>query len=338
MDWEEMAWPPLWSYATNDIEEVEEEAAKFGWDIQYTQHGTGPKGCTFRGLVLPGLMVGREVYRGGTVISFSLPKAFTPFSFPMTATDDDRMNGIRFAAGDIISNGGSSETSISVPRGCDMLTLSLEPEAMRDLADLAGSDEVHDLLRTGTLRLRIAFQVGTGVQGFLASLLQEEMWPPSSDAKRARAMAASALERLAAVVTDVGFTELESRRIRLSVWVQHAHRARAFLEENLDRAVTLAELCRITGTSARTIQYAFRYHYGVAPRVYHKARRLGAVRQTLKRGWPQEMTVTEAASDHGFWHLGRFSQAYKTQFGESPSETLARRPPMPVRPPIASPR
>ena len=106
----------------------------------------------------------------------------------------------------------------------------------------------------------------------------------------------------------------------------YARRARTYLDANLDHAVSLAELCRVTGTSARTIQYAFRDQYGMAPQAYHRSRRLVAVQRTLKRRWPGETTVTGVALDHGFWHLGRFSQAYKMRFGESPSETLARRP------------
>ena len=98
------------------------------------------------------------------------------------------------------------------------------------------------------------------------------------------------------------------------------------MEANLDRAVSLPEVCRATGTSAPTLNAAFREHYGTTPRAYHRARRLVAVRRALKRHWPNETTITEAAYDHGFWHLSRFSQAYKQCFGEMPSQTLMQPP------------
>ena len=35
-------------------------------------------------------------------------------------------------------------------------------------------------------------------------------------------------------------------------------------------------------------------------------------------------SVTEVALDHGFMHLGRFSEAYRKRFGELPSQTWKR--------------
>jgi AraC-like DNA-binding protein len=42
--------------------------------------------------------------------------------------------------------------------------------------------------------------------------------------------------------------------------------------------------------------------------------------------------VTEIATAHGFWELGRFSITYRKLFGESPSVTLGRSPVGPPTP------
>jgi hypothetical protein len=41
---------------------------------------------------------------------------------------------------------------------------------------------------------------------------------------------------------------------------------------------------------------------------------------------PTESTVTDIATEFGFWELGRFSVEYRALFGEAPSVTLHRPP------------
>ena len=55
-----------------------------------------------------------------------------------------------------------------------------------------------------------------------------------------------------------------------------------------------------------------------------RRRRLDAARQALLEAGA-EGTVTAVAMDCGFFNFGRFAGHYRRQFGETPSQTLARK-------------
>ena len=97
-----------------------------------------------------------------------------------------------------------------------------------------------------------------------------------------------------------------------------------YLEAHPDRPLHVLEVCTAIGVSERTLRLHCQAHLGVSPQRYLWLRRMHQVRRALVLADKSEKTVTEIATDHGFWELGRFSVAYRTLFGELPSVTLRR--------------
>jgi transcriptional regulator GlxA family with amidase domain len=103
-------------------------------------------------------------------------------------------------------------------------------------------------------------------------------------------------------------------------------RVQELLEEGCREAVHLEDLCRATGVGVRTLQRSFREYFDLTITEYLKAVRLDAAHRELSTAHPAVESVAAIASRHGITHLGRFSVKYRERFGESPRETLARRP------------
>jgi AraC-like DNA-binding protein len=99
--------------------------------------------------------------------------------------------------------------------------------------------------------------------------------------------------------------------------------AEGFLRDSPPRPIYINDLCQVLGVSYRKLYQAFMLTRGESPSLYLKRRRLVMTRQVLSNAGSEPLLVKTVALNHGFWHLGNFSQDYRKLFGETPSETLA---------------
>jgi AraC-like DNA-binding protein len=140
----------------------------------------------------------------------------------------------------------------------------------------------------------------------------------------ARPAVANALEQslLQAAIGSVSDTETadSQRAWRRSVMVRFEN----YLEANPDQPLHVIDVCAAVGVSERTLRMHCQAHLGVGPQRYLWLRRMNQVRRSLALADPAEKTVTQIATDYGFWELGRFSVSYRNLFGERPSVTLGR--------------
>lgn len=105
---------------------------------------------------------------------------------------------------------------------------------------------------------------------------------------------------------------------------RYVRRAAEYIDTHFDQHVTMADLTRVTGVTARSLQLGFQKYRDCSPLDFLRSRRLERARVLLLTSDTVE-TVSEVAQLVSIGHLGRFSIRYRVRFGESPTHTLARR-------------
>jgi transcriptional regulator GlxA family with amidase domain len=91
------------------------------------------------------------------------------------------------------------------------------------------------------------------------------------------------------------------------------------IERTPDRGYPIADLARLAGTSARSLQYAFQDRYGISPMRYLRQVRLDRAHDDLAQATG---SVAALAYHWGFTNPSRFARAYRDRFGELPGGTL----------------
>jgi len=85
---------------------------------------------------------------------------------------------------------------------------------------------------------------------------------------------------------------------------------------------SIEAIAQSAGVTIRTLHNAMVAVNGMSLQRFMFLTRMWSARAALRRGGPRDLVKT-IALNNGFWHLGRFSLAYREFFRESPSETLA---------------
>lgn len=102
-----------------------------------------------------------------------------------------------------------------------------------------------------------------------------------------------------------------------------AERALSTVTGRLHDRWSVDRLAQALGLSTRTMYRVLAREFGLSPMSLVRKLRLAQAREALEAPCAKA-SVTRVALDCGFTHLGRFSSDYRRQFGELPSETLAR--------------
>lgn len=98
-----------------------------------------------------------------------------------------------------------------------------------------------------------------------------------------------------------------------------------YIIQHAREVISAEDLQRVAGVSKSKLYQEFQYYFATSPLSYLKRYRLQQIYKVLTtQQEKRNVSISQLAYEWGFNHLSRFSQEYRAEFGESPSETKSR--------------
>lgn len=105
----------------------------------------------------------------------------------------------------------------------------------------------------------------------------------------------------------------------------YIRRVQRYIIQHARESMNAEDLQRIAGVSKSKLYQEFQYYFATSPLTYLKRYRLQQIYKALSaQNGQRQLSISQLAYEWGFNHLSRFSQEYRAEFGESPSETKSR--------------
>jgi AraC-like DNA-binding protein len=270
------------------------------------------------------LMLSYVSERFGTEVTF--PEAH-PYSFCVMAVLDGAVQLRSF----------NSATATTATAG-HLLLGQTEPGAQALTAD--GSERLNLWINRGSLIRCLEAMLDRSLDAPL-TFAPEHAWPRGTAASLKRLLYYVADELtdpyslFAGGVGVAGFEDLIIRTIlegTVHSYTEHlarlpraapplaVRRATEFMRENLLQPITVEDIARAAGCSARALAVTFRSRRGRTVTSVLRELRLDAARETLVAGDPA-FTIGAVSARLGFSNPGRFAALYRERFGALPRHT-----------------
>lgn len=302
---------------THDIDE--QAALLTGWNQTYAQTSSGRFEGSILEVALDGVRLFAEETSNALYQTGALPNDLYAVGVPLRISGGATFCGTPTSGGALHVFSGDGGFEFLTPGGLVMAGIVVRREMLLNLLAVGDREKALEGLDRAHLR-QASVGCAQGLGNIFCGVF--ELFRRSPDL-RASAEATAALGRsLVSALTCALIDHDATSRSAIAPsrrW-EIVRAARDLSVRDLERPVTIAEMCAELGVSRRTLQYCFQEVLGVGAAEFLRAVRLSGARRALKTA----PSVTEAASLWGFLHFGRFAQDYRAMFGERPSETFRR--------------
>lgn len=305
---------------SSDIDEFVQ--ATRGWDLDFRQLDSGISDTRLEMIMLTSARLmrfrfNRSFHQQGATI-----KGFRTFGLIEEGVSDARWYSREIDDSTILSFHPAGEFEAVARSDFQAFTLSYDEQQLAEIAEALEISSIDSALGRSEMSLTNAQPVAAlrnRLRHMFAAIAKKpsllEFTAILNDLENE--IPAQLLSVLAASTDDKRRPSIRARDRALKLSL-------SFIDEHAHKSPTVLEMCRASGVSWRTLNYAFHEHFGITPKRYLTIMRLNAVRKELLAAKPA-MTVVRVASHWGFWHMGQFAADYRRHFSELPSQTLSRK-------------
>jgi AraC family ethanolamine operon transcriptional activator len=286
------------------------------WDIHYEQIGAGTFSGRMTQVILTSLQLGRVRWSPGILDQGTAPIGNWVVALPVAAEGSLHIRGRPASASEPLFVPAGEDIAFAANGRTDLMVVAIDTTQIEHWMRMRrGTDGIdRQTLQSWPISEHEVAQRTLLLNETLNLLLNQG---PSARQDVLNAAHSMVLDTVLAIVPSFEVVEPLHRRAKVSVAM------RTLLKENLEGHMTVADLCARMAVRERTLYLACQEAFGKPPKRLLHEMRLNAVKRQLSQ--PSEQTdVTSVALRFGFLHLGRFAVDYRNQFGERPSQTLAR--------------
>lgn len=308
-------------FTTTECAERDQLSKTVGWDTDYCQLGKGGYFARVHYCTHPGIRVTHQFSNRETSIRGVPPANHLAILLPVKFSGKCIFQGRPITKNEALIMSPDSEATLRIPRDFEMVTVSLGMARLQESFRAVTDREIGKFIR-GTGEILLTARLREHLVQLGLRMIKLGQRQPHSAAWRT---AIKEAEDRFVNALSLGLTRgnhPEPGRLARRNRMAYLSRAREYIDANLGSPLGMETLSREIGVSSRTLGYVFRDTLNTTPLHYIKTRRLLAVRQRLLSPDSEKSTVTQAANEYGFAHLGYFSRDYRAQFGELPSQTL----------------
>jgi len=276
------------------------------FDLDFRLLGTGGFKGSLKQLVSQRVFLGYGRFHRGLDQVGATPPGYRTFVIIGHACSGFRWCGHQITQNDLLIFSSSNEFHSASHSDFEVFTISIHLDYIEQLIDNFGLKEIPNKQEVVRMDEPLAYEL----RNLATTVIQ------SSGGEAAQALAHNLAEKLIITAAESHSTKIINLRKRdLAV-----NKVVEFVRNTPSPTSNLAQLCRIANVSERTLQYAFKERYGIAPNTFVKRWNLNTVRLLLAH--PDDTTVNKICMTFNISHQSQFATDYKKLFAELPSETL----------------